>query len=223
MENQQLFLYYPVKNPINPTNLFGANPAEYKPLGQNGHPGNDFEAPSYTPVYAPCDGDAFYTYDSLGGDGLWIRFPSNAAPTHNIILWHMPQKDTKVTLADGSTDDAFKIPCDNWAITHVTAGQLLGYSDNSGFPKESTGPHLHLGVQPCNSTGAALSPNNGFLGCVDPQPFYNGKYAEDIQTEKKILDVASEAVSDIASDTSTPTPVKVTLLQEIAQLLEKYL
>src|ERR1700733_4240531 len=140
-------LFYPVKDPINQTNLFGANPAEYKPLAQAGHPGNDFESVSGTPVYAPCDGDAFYTIDSLGGDGIWIRTPSHAAPQYNIILWHMwPKGDPKYPFAiktDGST-------------TKVKAGDLLGYSDNSGFPRESTGPHLHLGVMPCDLTGGAL-------------------------------------------------------------------
>ena len=85
-----LKLFYPVKDPINQSNLFGANPAEYKPLGQAGHPGNDFEAPTGTKIYSPCDGNAFYVKDSLGGDGIWIRTTDEEGNNYNIILWHMP-------------------------------------------------------------------------------------------------------------------------------------
>jgi murein DD-endopeptidase MepM/ murein hydrolase activator NlpD len=218
------FLYFPVKNPINQSNLFGANPQIYKPLGQDGHPGNDFEAPSGTPVYAPCDGGAFYTYDSLGGDGLWIRYPNNSNPQFNIILWHMYPKGTKVTLSDGTTDDAFKIPT-NGSVTQVKAGQLLGYSDNSGYPKESTGPHLHLGVMPCNSDGSALNPNNGFLGCVDPTPYYIGQYAEDIPLIQQVVQKSSQVVQLVASatDAQVSHQDKLTILQQIEAFIQSLL
>jgi murein DD-endopeptidase MepM/ murein hydrolase activator NlpD len=216
MESQEppkLELFYPVKDPINQANLFGANPAEYKPLGQAGHPGNDFESVSGTPVYAPCDGDAFYTIDSLGGDGIWIRTPSNAAPQYNVILWHMWVKgDPKYPFAiktDGST-------------TKVKAGDLLGYSDNSGFPRESTGPHLHMGVMPCDATGAALEPKNGFLGCVDPTSFYNGKFAQDIAIEEQIVQRSAAVVTAI-SQTPIPAAQKISLLDEIEAVLAKFL
>ena len=218
------FLNYPVRQPINPTNLFGANPAEYEPLGQKGHPGNDFEAPSATPLYAPCDGDAFYTFDSIGGDGLWIRTPSNAAPQFNIILWHMYPKGTKVTLPDGSTDDAFKIPTDG-SVTHVTTGQLLGYTDNSGYPKESTGPHLHLGVMPCDLTGAALNRDNGYLGCVDPTPYYTGEYAQDIPLKEQVVTKTAAVVSLVsqATDAQISHQEKLTILEQIETFLKTIL
>ncbi len=207
-------LFYPVKNPINQTNLFGANPAEYKPLHQIGHPGNDFECPLYTRVYAPCDGDVFYTFDSLGGDGLWIRVPNNGSPAYSIILWHMVPRSDSVHPYSVKTDGS---------ITSVKAGDLLGYSGDSGFPAESTGPHLHLGVMPCDSTGEALYPKNGFLGCIDPQPFFNGKFAEDIVIEQKILSVATQAVQIISADTTTAPAVKEGFLQEILDIIKKYL
>ena len=177
-------IYYPVKNPIRQDNLFGADPTYYKNLGQNGHPGNDFECPIGTPVYAPCDGSAFYTSDSLGGDGLYIRTPDSPSPTHNIILWHM--------IPPGDPNYPYQIPTAPGTVTDVKAGQLLGYTGNSGFPRESSGPHLHLGVMPIGKNELALSPNNGFMGCVDPQPFYNGQYAEDINK----VQVATVAVSE---------------------------
>lgn len=166
-----LELYYPVKNPINPTNPFGTPSPMYTALGQKGHPGQDYEAPSGTPLYAPCDGDAFYAFDKNGGDGIYIRYPSNTAPIYNIILWHMYPK--------GNVEFPFKIATDG-SITSIKAGQLLGYTDNSGYPTESDGSHLHIGVMPCNQYGQALDPANGYLGCVDPASFWNGLFAEDI-------------------------------------------
>lgn len=207
------FLYYPVKQPINQQNLFGANPSEYLPLKQNGHPGNDFEAPSGTPLYAPCDGDAFYTTDSDGGDGIWIRTPSNAAPQFNVILWHLFPK--------GTASYPFQIPTDG-SVTPVKAGQLLGYTDNSGYPKESTGPHLHLGVMPCDSTGAALSPKNGFDGCVDPAPYFNGLYAQDISTVVEVVAKSAQVVNLVqtATDAEIPHAQKLSILLEIEQFIQ---
>jgi hypothetical protein len=98
------FLSYPVKQPINESNLFGANPAQYEPLGQKGHPGLDFEAPSGTPLYTPCDGDAFYTTDANGGDGIWIRYPitSNIAKATDIHIrpTSFPSYPQPVTFTD---------------------------------------------------------------------------------------------------------------------------
>ncbi len=181
-------LYLPVKNPINQTNLFGMNPDKYP--GQKGHPGLDLECPIGTPIYAPCDGDAFYTYDKLGGDGIWIRTPDNVKPESNIILWHMVPK--------GNVQYPFKIPTDG-TVARIKAGQLLGYSGNSGFPAESTGPHLHLGVMPCDQTGAPLNRDNGFLGCVDPMPLLNKKFAEDINTVSAVVEQSSLIANEIIS------------------------
>jgi len=208
----QFELNYPVKNKINDANLFGANPAYYlKALGQNGHPGIDFECPLGTPLYSPCDGAVFYTTDALGGDGLWIRWPDNVKPQYNIILWHMP--------AAGNPTYPFQVPTDK-NVYPVKAGQFLGYTGNSGYPKESSGPHLHLGVIPCDSTGAALNPNNGYKGCVDPMPFFNGLYAEDINTVHQILDTEAQATNLIAQ-TPLTNQEKLSLLAKIKQSLIK--
>lgn len=168
-------LYYPVKNPINPTNPFGQASPMYTNLKLKGHPGQDYESPTGTPLYAPCDGDVFFVKDNFHGDGLWIRYPNNAKPEYNIILYHMPEVGTPL-----ATQYPFKVSTTPGVVTSIKAGQLLGYTDNSGFPIESTAPHLHVGIMPCDFTGEALNPDNGFNGCVDPTPFWNGLFAEDI-------------------------------------------
>lgn len=207
----KLELYYPSKSPIDQQNLFGANPTEYEPLGQLGHPGNDFECPVGTPVYAPCDGDAFYTTDKYGGAGLWLRVPNNATPEYNIILWHMP-------VADGKS---YAISTIRGDVTPVKAGQLLGVSGNSGFPTESTGPHLHLGVMPCDATGSSSVANNGYLGCIDPQPYFNGLYAEYIKPDMAILTTTANVVAGIAADTTDTPAQKLNWLQAIALAIKK--
>jgi hypothetical protein len=207
-----LELFFPVKDPINKTNLFGANPAQYKVLGQSGHPGNDFESVSGTPCFAPCDGDAFYTSDKFGGDGIWIRTPNNASPQYNVILWHMWPK--------GSEQYPFKIPTDG-SVTPVKAGQLLGYTDNSGAPVESTGPHLHLGVMPCDETGGALHADNGFNGCVNPSPFFNGEFAEDIAVKEQVVAKSAQVVEllSTATDAQIPHQAKFDILTQIETFL----
>lgn len=217
------FLYYPVKNRINESNLFGANSAEYKPLGQNGHPGNDYESPTGTKIFAPCDGVAFYTSDSLGGDGIWIRHTDEDGKNYNIILWHMPVLSSMPLPGVASAVEyPFQIPTDR-SMIEVKAGQFLGYTDNSGYGKESTGPHLHLGIMPADSNWHALSPNNGFLGCVDPASFYNGDYAENINTHPIIasaIQQASDIVSQVQSS-DAPASQKLSFLQQIQEILKE--
>lgn len=164
-------LYYPVK-PAIVNQSFGANPEYYSrfkdSLGNpyKGHMGIDFNAPHGTPVYCPSDGKAQFARDSHGGEGIYV-YVNN----YTVILWHLI----------GDTDSKYPSPFPlNGSLVDVKAGQLLGYADNTGAPFESTGDHLHLGVIENNSVGQPLNPGNGYGGGVDPNPFFNGIYAEDI-------------------------------------------
>lgn len=188
-------LYYAVK-PLGINQWFGANPVYYAKFldaqgnPQKGHMGIDFFAPHATPLYAPCDGDAFYTFDAHGGDGIYIRYPNNAVPTHDIILWHLCSKDDPQYKPLIKTDGS---------ITSVKAGQLIGYTDNSGAPYESSGDHLHFGLLPTDKTGAPLNPGNGYGGCIDPAPYLNGKFAEDINTVSIAVAESSLIANEIVS------------------------
>jgi len=180
-----LQLRYAVK-PLRVNQPFGANPEYYAKFGDQGHPGVDFYAPHATPLYAPAAGGAFYTKDSHGGDGIYIRTPDNASPQYNVILWHLCSKD----------DPQYHplIPCDG-SVTPVTLGQLIGYTDNTGAPYESSGDHLHFGLMPCDFTGEPLQPNNGFHGCIDPMSFFTGDYAQDIANLEQQLSLVQKVVA----------------------------
>lgn len=189
-----LELNYPVQNPINQSNLFGAISPMYTNLGQKGHPGIDFECPMYTPIYSPCDGDAFYAYDGNGGDGIYIRVPNNAKPEYNVILWHLPPR----------TDSPhWVIKNSQGVVTQVKTGELIGYTGDSGYPIESSGPHLHLGVMPCDSTGGASDINNGYKGCVDPMPFLVKPIAQAVPSATVAVDTSALIVNEIASSTES--------------------
>lgn len=148
--------------------LFGENPEYYAKFGDKGHPGIDFTAPHATPLYAPCDGQAFYAQDAHGGDGIYIR--TQADKEYTVILWHLCSKD----------DPKYHplIPTDG-SLTTVKVGQLIGYTDNTGAPYESSGDHLHFGLYPCYPEGLPLDPENGFHGCINPKPYFNGYFAQD--------------------------------------------
>lgn len=168
-------LYWPIgssKAPITVIQAFGANPAYYaRFLDINGNPykghqGIDCMAATGTPVYATHDGNAIYLKDAHGGEGIWIY--GNGFAT---ILWHLI----------GDTDPKYPVPIPFDNRSHaVKAGDLVGYSDNTGAPFESSGPHLHCGLVLLSDVGSIINPGNGEGGCIDPTPYFTGLYASDI-------------------------------------------
>lgn len=204
------FLYYPVK-PYKLNQGFGENPAYYAKFGWKGHNGYDLFAPHATPLYAPCDGDAFYTTDAHGGAGIWIRVPNNGATEYNVILWHLCTREDPVYHP--------LIPSDG-SVVSVKAGALIGYTDNSGAPYESSGDHLHLGLMPCDKTSEALDPNNGYGGCIDPAPFLNGIYAQDIEEIEKGIQASEQLVQIVAQNQNVlPKSQLQILLSKVAEFL----
>lgn len=147
-------LYYPLK-PVFVTQSFAQNlnPA-YLQAGQKGHGGIDFRAYHGQPVYASHDGTCFPTVDDHGGNGIVLQ----ADPIYKnffTIYWHLILDNAVVQTNQ-----------------KVKAGDLLGYADSTG---QSTGDHLHFGL-----TIYPADYNNGYQGHIDPQPYFNGKYAEEI-------------------------------------------
>jgi murein DD-endopeptidase MepM/ murein hydrolase activator NlpD len=165
-------LYFPVK-PSFVNQTFGANKDYYlSHLGTNGHMGIDFAAGHGQPVYASHDGQAVFVRDDHGGEGIHLY-----GRGYKTIYWHLI----------GNTDKNYppQIPTDGSWHT-VKAGDIVGYANNTGAPYESSGDHLHFGLYMLDATENIANPSNRFNGAVDPAPFLNGLYAQDIPSLIKI-------------------------------------
>lgn len=170
------FLSYPVK-PAIITQGFGVNGAYYQSNGINvvGHNGSDFSTYHGQPVYACFDGTAYVQVDDKGGHGVVLvsdreyEYEGGKA-FMKAINWHF---------CDGEKEPQFKCPLKSGQ--KVIQGQLIGYSDSTGF---STGDHLHFGLKPVAAgenpnSWFNVKQNNGYGGCIDPSPYWNGFFAQD--------------------------------------------
>lgn len=189
----KLSLYYPV-SPPNINQGFGVNGAYYRANGINidGHNGIDFQAYHGQPVYAAHDGTAYYETDNDSGHGIVIvsddAYDFNNQQAHfKSIYWHFcdPEKEPKY-------DSPFYAHGANSGIgMPVKAGTQIGWADTTGL---SSGDHVHFGLKPIVAGPGAKSgdapdvgignwvnvvPNNGYLGAVDPTPYFNKFFAQD--------------------------------------------
>ncbi len=142
--------------------------AFYTQYGLAGHDGVDFGVPMDTPLYAVDDGNIIWS--GPGDYGITIIIQHSWGESY---YGHL--SNTAVKVGD-----------------HVTKGQLIGYSGESG---EATGPHLHFGMKPNNP-----DMKNGYYGKVDPLPYlpYNNQQPQDISGLGPSL--------PIPTGTLTPTP-----------------
>jgi murein DD-endopeptidase MepM/ murein hydrolase activator NlpD len=199
--NMKIALYYPV-SPYSLNQGFAQNPAYYARFTdqfghpEKGHNGNDLAASHGQPIYAPCDGYAQYAEDVHGGEGIYLTTNdlydyAGGSAQYRIILWHMV----------GNSDSAYPSPISTDGAKHdVKAGDLIGYADNTGAPFESSGTHLHLGLIPLSASGFAAEPANGFNGCIDPQPFFNGIEAKDAVAHIKELQGEVSTLTGVVSN-----------------------
>lgn len=164
-------LFYPVKPKII-NQPFGNVSSTYTNMGLAGHNGIDFFALHGEPVYATHDGVCFPEIDAQGGNGVVIRtneaYDYNGTQVHfKTIYWHLTKDDAVVKTGQ-----------------QVKAGDLIGYADNTGL---STGDHLHFGLKPqawneTDWTWVNAEQQNGYLGAINPTPYFNGYFAQDAQT-----------------------------------------
>ncbi len=150
---------------------FGQNAGMYADLkygGIKGHNGIDFYVGHGKPVYATHDGTAYFEIDPSGGCGVVIvgdemfDFGPNGVGFPKTIYWH---------LCWGKLEPQFKSPMEDKGKVKVQNGDLIGYADNTGA---STGDHLHFGLKVVDGGGSTMNKNNGYLGAIDPNPYFDG-------------------------------------------------
>ena len=149
---------------------FGENPEVYARFSLIGHNGLDYGTPNETPLYSCIDGVVTEATNDPGGYGVYVKCENEQ---YGVLFAHLSRLNV------GETQP-------------VQEGELLGWSDNTGF---STGPHLHLGIftKP-RQTG------NGYNGYVDPEPLLKGGEMEEITELKKQIEVLQLRVSELETD-----------------------
>lgn len=171
----KLSLYYPCK-PYSLNQDFGNPDPKYLAMGLKGHNGLDLFAPDGVRVRAAHSGTI--TYAGLdGSNGLLIVLRTNEEYEY--------EKGTayfKTLYCHLKTGSIVVHPDD---VVH--AGDLLALADNTGF---STGSHLHFGLKPVHQGEEEwqwynLEQDNGYNGAIDPNPYLNGLYADDIDPRFK--------------------------------------
>lgn len=194
----KLSLYYPLK-PHYVTQKFGETAflSYYKENGVtfSGHNGMDLVCHHGDPIRATHDGLAYYQVDQKQGHGVVIitedKYDYGAGMFNfKTIYWH---------LVDPVKEPKYKSPIQGHDGMRVKAGDIIGYTDSTGL---STGDHLHFGCKPVmkgepNKAWGNVLQNNGYQGAIDPEPFFNGKYAEDV---KKYVFDKDMAVGDDNED-----------------------
>lgn|SRR3990167_6922746 len=147
--------------PLRINQEFGMRPEYYSKVhsGLKGHNGIDFYALYGQPIYSACDGIVtFAGMDANEGLGLVIR--TKSVPFYKVIYWHL----LKFNVIVG---------------TEVKRGDIIGFANSTGL---SSGDHLHFGFKPIAQGENEWSwfnteQSNGYLGAIDPKPFFDGFYA----------------------------------------------
>lgn len=193
---QKFEIWYPVKTDrsVLVSQGFGVNGEYYRKNGINiaGHNGWDMRAYHGQPVRAAHDGMVVYAgVDNKEGVGVVIlttemfQYAPGTKPPDAVhyksIYWHLTNN---IPVKVG---------------TLVKTGDIIGYADNTGF---STGNHLHFGLKPQipgeeDWVWYNMEQDNGYLGAIDPSPYWNGMYAEDAQTFYSILGQQISALQKI--------------------------
>lgn len=160
----------------------------YATLGLKGHNGMDFYALDGFPIYAAHDGEVtFCGEDGSAGLGVVIRTLEPKEYGENkvyfkSIYWHIKKGSFKVKAGD-----------------IVKAGHLIALADNTGL---STGAHLHFGLKPVlkgetDWSWYNIEQNNGYMGAIDPMPYFNKYFASDAQKVQSILQSIIDILNSI--------------------------
>ena len=168
---------------------FGENVEWYKSFNiglNNGHNGWDFSAAIGEPIYWDCDikGMVLNTeMDSRGGLGVNV-ISEDGTQIFKHRFWHLQ-----------------RFACIAGQV--LESGDLIGYADNTGL---STRSHLHRDIKPMYSVNGkyeVMFPQNGWLGCVDLEPYFTNTFIldlmENLKTQVSIITQMIEIIKKILS------------------------
>lgn len=153
---------FPLSRPLEyvyVTQGFAENETDfYKQMGLAGHTGQDYRAVNGTPIFAVTDAVCNASGQDYHG-GRYVKLMT----------------DPKVVGGVEYKLEFMYYHLQEWSVIageRVYRGQQVGLTDNTG--RYTTGPHLHLEMTVWwKETGLWLKDaNNGFRGCVDPEPFF---------------------------------------------------
>lgn len=157
------------------TQKFGENLIPlYKDLQMLAHNGHDMVAPMGTPAYSVLNGTCAYTYtaDASYGYYLFLRTPTKEIGGVRcfveVVYGHLERIHVKMG-------------------QEVTEGQHIADCDNTGFPKYSTGSHLHLGtrvVYIVDGQEVRLR-DNGYFGYSDPALFFTKLKIDELPVDRR--------------------------------------
>lgn len=168
-------LLVPVNGPI--TQLFGENPQVYKKWGFPGHNGVDYGIPNGTPINAAASGTINQVSFEHGGYGNYVKIAhKDGSKTYYTYYAHL----ASAAVAAGQK---------------VKAGQLIGYSNNTGA---STGPHLHFGLK-------IDGENPAYKGYVDPMPYFSASVDDDDGSSTGVEQPVSVALPDLEFEVTFET------------------
>src|SRR3990167_4422512 len=175
----KLQLFWPLK-PFIVSQYWGENPDFYqKNYGMLSHNGEDHVGITGQTIYAAHDGIVTFTgEDGRGGLGVVVRTQEqydylNGQSFYKSIYWHILPNSFKVKPGD-----------------IVKAGTPLAQCDSTGF---TGGSHLHFGLKPVEQGESDwqwlnIEQGNGWFGAINPESYWNGKYAADIFIQYQIID-----------------------------------
>ena len=166
----------------------------YGQWGLKGHNGIDYGIPNDTPLYAPHSGKIIEAVYDKEGYGWYLKIENEIEGS---VLAHM--RKFEVGLGD-----------------EIVEGQLIGYSNNSGW---STGPHLHWGYyrHPRNR-------NNGYNGFIDQIPYIDTQPTYSDEYIKQVIEDRENLLKEVGEIKTTLKEISddYEALKEKAQSLEEF-
>jgi len=163
---------------------FGENPAAYAKFGLKGHNGLDIPIQSNTKLYSVINGVVTEQTSDPTGYGNYVKIENDAC---GVLYAHLSRFVLKVG-------------------DHVNAGDLVGYSGNTG---NSTGPHLHFGVFP-----KPRDRSNGYAGYINP-------LGDQIEWVQSFDDDAEEKIKELEAKVEELRKQREEYRKEVSELEQK--